>query len=110
MKERIDQLRRAKLLFTATQTIDPKAMGVKKRVDILKCVDRNSFYHFIIFIDAKSRFLQKNAEEVEAIYQKTVQFCDHNFKYRHIFIKNGLCSKAKAKLEEKGWKVHNDPV
>ena len=110
MKERIDQLRSRKLLFRSTQTIDPKVLGVKKRVDILKCVDQNSFYHFIIFIDAKSRFLQKNAEEVEAIYQKTVQFCDHNFKYRHIFIQNGLCSKARKRLEEKGWKVYNDPV
>ncbi len=110
MKERIDRLRKAKLLFTKTERIDPKAMGVKKRVDILKCVDQNSFYHFIIFIDAKSRFLQKNAEEVEAIYQKTVQFCDHNFKFRHIFIQNGLCSKAKKLLLEKGWKVYNDPV
>ena len=110
MKERIDLLRRHKLLFKSSQTIDPKALDVKKRVDILKCVDQNSFYHFIIFIDAKSRFLQKNAEEVEAIYQKTVQFCDHNFKYRHIFIQNGLCSKARKRLEEKGWKVYNDPV
>ena len=110
MKEQIDRLRRHKLLFTATQTLDPKAMGIKKRVDILRCVDKNRFYHFVLFNDAKSRFLQKNAEEVEAVYGKTVQFCGHNFKYRHIFIKNGLCSKAKKLLEEKGWKVYNDPV
>ena len=107
MKEHIDLLRRFGLRFKSTQAVDPKAIGIKKRVTILKCVDDRTFYHFILFIDAKSRFLQKNSQEVEGIYQKTVQFCDHNFKYKHIFIQNDCCSKARLRLEENGWKVHN---
>ena len=110
MKEHIDLLRRHKLIFVSSLSIDPKKLGVKKRVDILKCVDSKSFYHFVLFIRAKSRFLQKNSEEVETIYRKTVQFCDHNFKYKHIFIQNGCCSKAKKLLEENGWKVYHDLV
>lgn len=106
-KERIDQLRKEGLIFTRTETIDTKAVGIKKRVDILKCVDANGFYHFLLFINAKSRFLQKNSAEVGDLYKKTVQFCGHNFKFKRIFIENGLCSKAKERLKEDGWRVYN---
>jgi len=107
MKEHIDLLRRSGLRFKSTAAIDPKIIGIKKKLTILKCVDDRTYYHCIFFISGKSRFLQKNSLEAEAIYQKTVQFCDHNFKYKHIYIQNDCCSKARLRLEENGWKVHN---
>lgn len=106
-KARIDLLRSSGLIFTRTEAIDAKAAGIKKRVDILKCVDAKSFYHCVLFVTSKSRFLQKNSAEVGEIYKKTVQFCGHNFKYKHIFIQNGLCSKAKERLTEDGWRIYN---
>jgi len=111
LKEKLDLLRKKGYLFTKIETINPKKIGIKKKVEILKCIDKKSFFYFILFTNAKSRFLQKNYEEIEAIYQKSVEMCGHNFKYKKIFLNQPLCTKAKKRLIENGWEVNtNDSV
>lgn len=95
------------MLFQKIESIDPRAFGVKKRVDILKCVDSAQYYHLIFFIDAKSRFLQKNAREIEGVFEACRDYLGHNIKHKTIFIANGLCSKAKELLQNNDWKVYN---
>lgn len=108
LKEKIDRLRAKNLIFQNVQSINPKSCGVKKRLDILKCVDASSYYHLILFIEAKSRFLQKNAREIEEVFNACRDHFGHNIKYKTIFIANGLCSKAKELLQNNDWKVYNE--
>lgn len=107
LKSKIDLLRKNGYLFKKIEPIDLKNINVKKKVDILKCIDEKDFFNFIIFVSGKSRFLQKNSDEIEEIYRKTVEFCGHNFKYKKIFINQPLCKKAKARLQENKWEVNS---
>ena len=47
----------------------------------------------------------KDVIKFEEIYQKLSIFCEHNFKYRVIFLDAPLCSKAKEAFKSKGWKI-----
>jgi hypothetical protein len=50
--------------------------------------------------------LLKDTEKYENIYIKLMNFCDHNFKHKVIFIDAPLCSKAKEKFKKHNWKVY----
>ena len=44
-------------------------------------------------------------KKFEEIYAKLALFCDHNFKYKIIFIDAPICSKAKEAFISLGWKI-----
>ena len=56
-------------------------------------------------VEKKSRVLRKEAEELMLLHEKLEKYIDSGIKKKYMIIKAPLCSKAKAMLEEHGWKV-----
>ena len=96
-------------LFKKFNSIEPKALGSRKKIKIFDTCDKNNNLISIYIIESKSRFLIKNAKELEILNNKLKYLQDHNFKKTLILISSPLCSKAKAYMkEELKWKVYDD--
>lgn len=95
------------LLFKDFAPLDPKLLEAEK-IKIYDAVGVNKAYYAIFIIDSKSRFLRKNADEIEVLFQKMVDLNGHNYKHKIALIQSPLCSKAKAQLEQYGWSVWID--
>ena len=87
------------------ETINPKELGIRKKVSIFIVKDLNDQTAVIFQISQKSRFLQKDADNM----QKIIEIVTNNIKYtitsKIILIESPLCSKAKAKLKDLQWIV-----
>jgi len=68
-------------------------------------VNLKGFYADVMVLEKKSRVFRKEAEELMALHAKLEKYIDSTIKKKYIIIKAPLCSKAKALLEENGWKV-----
>jgi hypothetical protein len=104
----VDKLVEKKLIFKKLKIFDLKIHKIRKKVNVLIGVDSNNFYHIIFFIEQKSKFLQKNVDEIVKIVDFIKTKEDHNFKKQEIFINAPLCSKAKVKLKNLKWRVFHD--
>jgi hypothetical protein len=96
-------------LFKKFNSIEPKALGSRKKIQIFDACDKNNNLISIFIIKSKSRFLIKNAKELELLNNKLKDLQDHNFKKTLILISSSLCSKAKTYMkEELKWKIYDD--
>jgi hypothetical protein len=59
-------------------------------------------------IEKKSRILRKEAQELMVLHEKLEKYIDSRISKKYMIIKAPLCSKAKALLEERGWKVWHE--
>jgi hypothetical protein len=105
MKELVDILRKNSIIYRKLHKIDNKLLGTRKKIDIYEAVDLNSYYAAVFKFAQKSRFLRKNADELELLYEKLKSLQDHNFKKKVLIYDMPLCSKAKALLKERKWKL-----
>lgn len=96
------------ILFKDIQEVSVKELGSRKKIVIYAATTVSKEYCSIFIIDAKSRFLRKNAEELEKLNQKLIEYMGHNFKKKELLISSPLCSKAKKQLEENKWGVRVD--
>jgi len=96
------------VLFKQLNEIQPKVLGSRKKIRIYDGIGIDKNYYAIFILDAKSRFLRKNANDLMNIYNKLVDFKKHNYKKKILLISSPLCSHAKALLKENGWSVKID--
>ena len=97
------------LLFKKFNSIEPKELGSRKKIQIFDTCDKNNNLISVFIIKSKSRFLIKNSKELELLNNKLKDLKEHNFKKTLILISSPLCSKAKAYMkEELNWKVYDD--
>jgi len=101
----VDSLRTKGKVYKKMQEISPKELGIRNKIRIFKATDMSSYFSAIFAISQKSRILMKDVHKFEEIYKKLTLFCEHNFKYKMIFIDAPLCSKAKKAFKEAGWKI-----
>ena len=101
----VDSLRQKGKIFKKMQEIPPKELGIRNKIKIFKATDTNGYFWAIFAISQKSRILMKDVHKMQEIYAKLTLYCEHNFKYKIIFIDAPLCSKAKAAFKEVGWKT-----
>ena len=96
-------LKKFNLNTTDISIIEPKELGVRKKVDIF-----TESSHTIAYIHTaqKARLLQKDVEAFEKIIEKLEEHFNIAVKEKHICIDSPLCSKAKAKFENNNWKVY----
>lgn len=106
MQTVVDSLRSKGKIYKKMKEIAPKELGVRNKIRIYKATDMNGYFWAIFAISQKSRVLMKDVRKFEEIYAKLTIFCDHNFKYKVIFIDAPLCSKAKDALKQAGWKLY----
>ncbi len=93
------------LIFKKLKPIDLKALGTRKKIAIYQGVDLHSNYAAIFYIVQKSRFLRKNADDIESLFEKLKLLQDHNFKKKILLYDMPFCSKAKALMKERGWRL-----
>jgi len=105
MKKIVEYLQEKQLIFKSLKSITPKELGSRKKIDIYLGVDLKDYYAVAMVVDKKSRVLRKEAEELMLLHEKLEKYIDSSIKKKYIIIKAPLCSKAKAMLEEHGWKV-----
>jgi len=96
-------LKKFNLNTTDISIIEPKELGVRKKIDIF-----TESSHSIAYIHTaqKARILQKDVEVFEKIIEKLEKYFSVSVEEKHICIDSPLCSKAKAKFEANGWKVY----
>ncbi len=105
MKELVDTLRAKNLIYKKLIMIDNKTLNTRKKVEIYEAVDFERYYTAIFLLVQKSRFLRKDAELLETLYERLKTVQDHNFKKRILLYDMPLCSKAKAQMKEDGWRL-----
>ncbi len=108
MKDIVEILLKKKIICKKLVQIDNKDLKTRKKIRVFEGVDLKSYYLAIFYIEQKSRFLRKNVEEIEVLYEKLKIVRDHNFKKKIFIHKSPLCSLAKDKLKELKWKVISD--
>ena len=101
----VDSLRQKGKIFKKMQEISPKELGIRNKIKIYKATDIHGYFWVIFAVSQKSRILMKDVHRFEEIYAKLTLFCEHNFKYKVIFIDAPLCSKASKVFKEAGWKI-----
>jgi hypothetical protein len=101
----VDSLRQKGKIFKKMQEISPKELVIRNKIKLFKATDTNGYFWAIFAISQKSRILMKDVHKMQEIYAKLTLYCEHNFKYKIIFIDAPLCSKAKAAFKEAGWKI-----
>ncbi len=105
MKEFVDLLLEHKLIFKKLHPVDTGLLGTRKKVVIYEGVDLQSNYAALFYLRQKSRFLRKDADVIEAIFEKLKEVQDHNYKRKIMLYDMPLCSKAKALMQERGWRL-----
>lgn len=108
MKNLTHYFNQKNILFKTIEKIEPKALGSRKKIDIYAATGIDKNYYAIFIVNAKSRFLRKNAQELLELLSALADLKEHNFKKPTLLISSPLCSKAKAFLEENKWSVHSD--
>ena len=105
MQSVVDSLAKKGKLYKKMQEILPKELGIRNKIKIYKATDTHGYFWAIFAVSQKSRVLMKDVHKFEEIFTKLSLYCDHNFKYKTIFIDAPLCSKAKEALNLKGWTI-----
>ena len=110
MKTIVDYLQKKNLMFTSLKEVSPKEIGSRKKIGIYLGIDMKEYYALVMSIEKKSRILRKEATELMLLHEKVEAYIDSKITKKYMIIKAPLCSKAKALLEENGWKVWHENV
>lgn len=105
MKEIVEYLQTKNIIFKSLKEISPKELGSRKKIALYLGVDLKGYYALVMQLEKKSRVLQKEVKELMALHEKTERYVDTKIMKKYIVIEAPLCSKAKAFMEENGWKV-----
>lgn len=108
MKLIVEFLNHKNIIFKSFKEILPKALGSRKKVALYLGIDLKGYYALVMVLEKKSRVVRKEAEELIVLHEKVESYIESKVTKKYIMIKAPLCSKAKAMLEEKGWKVWHD--
>jgi hypothetical protein len=110
MKELVNVLLKKNYIYKSLKEIDKKTLDSRKKIDIYEGVDTNSYYASIFILVQKSRFLRKNADDLEMLFEKLKVVQDHNYKKKILIYQMPLCGKAKVQMKESGWVLINAVV
>lgn len=93
------------MIFKSMSQITPKELGSRKKLQIYLAVDMNNYYNLIVYISKKSRFIQKDANDLIDLHSRVEKLKDIIIKKRILLIDTPICSKAKSLLIEEGWRL-----
>jgi len=105
MKQTVEYLQQKNIIFKSLKSIPPKELSSRKKIAVFLGVSLKGFYANVMVLEKKSRVLRREVGELMALHAKLEKYIDSTIKKKYIIIKAPLCSKAKALLEEHGWKV-----
>ncbi len=105
MKEILEKLTKREGLFKRLEPFSLKKIGSRKRIAVYHGVDMQNRYTLVFHIRRKSRVLQKEIKEWLEIKQAVENHFGYPILRNIAVVEAPLCSKAKASLLEKGWRV-----
>ena len=108
MKQIVEYLQQKNIIFKSLKEIRPKELASRKKIELYLGVDLKGYYALVMRIEKKSRVLRKEAGELMLLHEKLEKYIDSKIMKKYMIIIAPLCSKAKALLEENGWKVWHD--
>jgi len=108
MKETVEYLQKKNLIFKSLKEVTPKELGSRKKIELYLGINLKGYYALVMKIEKKSRILRKEAAELMVLHEKLEKYIDSKITKKYMIIKAPLCSKAKALLEENGWKVYHE--
>ncbi len=108
MKELTSYFVNNNIIFKQLNEIQPKDLKSRKKIRIFDGTGVDKKYYAIFVLNAKSRFLRKNANELMDMCSTLINLKEHNYKKKILLISSPLCSHAKALLKENGWSVKID--
>jgi hypothetical protein len=104
MKAVAERLMRAQILCPKLTPIAPATLGSRKRIELYLGVDREGYYCSVMIVNKKSRVLRAEAEELMQLHARLEVHADTAIRKRYIGVDAPLCSKAKALMEQSGWR------
>lgn len=110
MKEIVEYLNNKNIMCKSLQTVLPKVLGSRKKVDLYVGVNLKDYYCLIMKLKKKSRVLRKEVYELIELHERIEKYMDTKIKKKYIIIEAPLCTHAKAMLEEYGWMVWHKNV
>lgn len=105
LKEVVEYLNHKNIIFKSLKEIVPKELGSRKKISLYVGIDLKGYYALVMVLEKKSRVLRKEAGELMLLHEKLETYIDSKINKKYIIIEAPLCSKAKALMEENGWKV-----
>jgi len=96
------------IIFKELNEVFPKDLKSRKKIKIYDGIGIDKNYYAIFILDAKSRFLRKNANDLMDLCNKLIDLKKHNYKKKELLISSPLCSHAKKLLKDNGWGVRID--
>ncbi len=108
MKQIVEYLNHKNIIFKSFKEIMPKELGSRKKISLYLGIDLKGYYALVMSLEKKSRVLRKEAEDLMLLHEKVEAYIDSKVTKKYIIVKAPLCSKAKALMEEKGWKVWHE--
>jgi len=103
MKNIIKLLLSKNIILKKVDEFDISLLKSRKKIVIYDGVDVSSNYVCVFVIEKKSRFLQKDVQELEKLFEKLVQYKGHNYKKKILLYDMPMCSKALKLLKELKW-------
>ncbi len=104
-KRVIDFLNDKHMELLSLDRVDLKLLNSRKKIKLFSGVTQKRYYISLFFIEQKSRFLRKNANEIMILEKRLEEFKNHAYKIKLLLISSPLCSKAKSLLIDNGWKI-----
>jgi len=101
-------LEKKDIIFKDLNEVLPKELNSRKKIKIYCGTSVNKEFVAIFIYDSKSRFIRKNVEDLEQMFDTLVKYKEHNFKKKFLIISSPLCSKAKKSLQDNNWSVDID--
>lgn len=95
-------------MFSSLILIDNKDIQNSKKLLIYKATDLKMQYWIIIVSHNKSKILNKDVQYFDTLFEKTKNYCGHNFAQKGLFYNAPICSKAKENLKSSMWKIYDD--
>ena len=96
------------IIFKELNEVAVKDLKSRKKIKIYDGIGIDKNYYAIFILDAKSRFLRKNANDLMELCNKLISLKSHNYKKKELLISSPLCSHAKKLLNDNGWGVRID--
>lgn len=107
MQDLLSELLLKKGLFLKKfKTIQIKKFSKLKSYKIYYGVDKNGYHTLVYVRDAKSKFILKNAQNLQNLHKLIENSEDKIIKKKILFYNSDICSKAKENLKNDGWRIY----
>ena len=105
MKNIVETLAKNRVICKSFEKIDLKSLNSRKKIDLYLGVTIKKYYTIVIYINRKSTVVTKDIKDYLELHKKLEEYNSSKILKKYIIIKSTLCSKAKERLENEGWKI-----